>query len=342
MDFTTTMPINAALSLPTLLQPLLIALESHGVCPQQALRDTGIALEKIDQTENGFFKAQIRLLEYGCHLSGDPMFAARASRFFKFEHLGILGLLLKSASNGEISNDAFMDLLPALPKPFPNIILNPMEKRAEIDIAWGEKDKDESIPLLTEYIFGCILFCIPLIAGCPAHPKYVSFTHSSRALSAEYEQIFGCPVVFNSESNSCIAIINSRNSHKYHNETLFNELKLLFSRLLRSRENEGYTDIRSLIISELITQRPNERDIAKRLSISESTLRRHLSARGTTFQQELDNTMREIATQLLNEESMDIKAVAARLQYSDPSAFHRAFKRWTGLTPTQYLRGYRQ
>ena len=78
--------------------------------------------------------------------------------------------------------------------------------------------------------------------------------------------------------------------------------------------------------------------VAGRLGISARALQRRLAERDTSFQELLDDTRREVAEQLLRTGGVTIAGAAYLLGYSEVSAFHRAFKRWTGLTPGRFRR----
>ncbi|MDP8993590.1 MAG: helix-turn-helix transcriptional regulator [Pseudomonadota bacterium] len=73
--------------------------------------------------------------------------------------------------------------------------------------------------------------------------------------------------------------------------------------------------------------------LARELGLSRQTLYRRLKTEGATFEQLLDRVRRRVAQRLLREEGLSVKEVAYRLGFSDPAAFSRAFKRWTGTSP---------
>ena len=77
-------------------------------------------------------------------------------------------------------------------------------------------------------------------------------------------------------------------------------------------------------------------DIARQLHIHERTLNRRLQEEGTSFRHELDFVRYEMARQFLAESAIPIAKIATALNYADVSAFNRAFKRWTGMTPSQW------
>lgn len=73
--------------------------------------------------------------------------------------------------------------------------------------------------------------------------------------------------------------------------------------------------------------------VARELGYSRQTLYRRLKAEGVTFEEVLDGLRRRVALRLLCDEGLSVKEVAWRLGFSDPAAFSRAFKRWTGAAP---------
>ncbi|HEY0114794.1 MAG TPA: helix-turn-helix domain-containing protein [Allosphingosinicella sp.] len=79
--------------------------------------------------------------------------------------------------------------------------------------------------------------------------------------------------------------------------------------------------------------------VARELGCSRQTLYRRLKAEGVTFEELLDSLRRRLAIRFLQKEGLSVKEAAYRLGFSDPSAFSRAFKRWTGSSPTAMRRG---
>ncbi|MES2818517.1 MAG: AraC family transcriptional regulator [Pseudomonadota bacterium] len=76
--------------------------------------------------------------------------------------------------------------------------------------------------------------------------------------------------------------------------------------------------------------------VAQHLHISPQTLRRRLREEGSSFQELKDHLRRDLAIYHLARADLPIQAIAEQLGFSEPSAFHRAFKKWTGLTPGAY------
>ena len=76
--------------------------------------------------------------------------------------------------------------------------------------------------------------------------------------------------------------------------------------------------------------------IARALGTSERTLQRHLACQGCSFRDAVEEVRARLARGYLDNASTSLGDIALRLGYAEVSAFLRAFKRWTGMTPTQF------
>jgi AraC-like DNA-binding protein len=89
-------------------------------------------------------------------------------------------------------------------------------------------------------------------------------------------------------------------------------------------------------IETLLPDCANVDRVARDLGLSRQTLYRRLKAEGSTFEQLLDSVRRRLAIRMIGRDGLSAKAAAYRLGFSDPAAFSRAFKRWTGSSPSDY------
>jgi AraC-like DNA-binding protein len=78
---------------------------------------------------------------------------------------------------------------------------------------------------------------------------------------------------------------------------------------------------------------PAQAEVAKRLAVSERTLKRRLAELGTSYSAIVDEARKQEALLLLEDARVPIDRIAERLGYFDAANFARAFKRWTGRTP---------
>ncbi|MBB4041776.1 AraC-like DNA-binding protein [Microvirga flocculans] len=95
-------------------------------------------------------------------------------------------------------------------------------------------------------------------------------------------------------------------------------------------------DLRRVLRIELLKDSCSAAEIARLFSINRRTLHRHLRAEGLAFRQVANEIRFEIACDLLENTDMELNQVAAVLKYSELSAFTRAFRRWSGQTPSAW------
>ena len=98
--------------------------------------------------------------------------------------------------------------------------------------------------------------------------------------------------------------------------------------------NRTQTAIVDLLPSGVIS----EEKVAEKMYLSVRSLRRKLQECGTSFRKLLDRTREELARQYICDEGVDLTEIAFLLGFSEQSAFSRAFKRWTGQTPSDMRR----
>ena len=98
-------------------------------------------------------------------------------------------------------------------------------------------------------------------------------------------------------------------------------------------------DIRRLLRTRLTSRRCSAAEIAGLLTMHRRTLSRKLKIRGTGYRAIAKQTRFEIARQLLEDTDVPLGEIAAALGYSEASAFTRAFRRWSGRTPTAWRTG---
>lgn len=103
--------------------------------------------------------------------------------------------------------------------------------------------------------------------------------------------------------------------------------------------SERHADrVKRLLAEELKQGEPRAPLVARKLGMSERSLQRRLQEEGTSFAELLDSVRKTYAESWLRDASLSIGEVGFLLGYAEPSVFHRAFRRWTGLTPAQFRR----
>ena len=94
--------------------------------------------------------------------------------------------------------------------------------------------------------------------------------------------------------------------------------------------------VRSIINRDVSDSMPSADQVAEKLNMSVTTLRRQLQKEGTSYQKLKDECRMEAAFHYLNYAELSNNDIAEKLGFDEPSAFFRSFKKWTGMTPGEY------
>ena len=95
-------------------------------------------------------------------------------------------------------------------------------------------------------------------------------------------------------------------------------------------------ELRHYIHAEVTRRRCKARRVAHLRKISRRTLHRQLQAEGTTFKQLADEVHFQVARKLLSDPCLSLAQISAALNFSEPSGFTHAFRRWAGITPSAW------
>lgn len=165
-----------------------------------------------------------------------------------------------------------------------------------------------------------------------------TFHYGEPAHASEYELLFPTPRSFNAPRTGlrfharylAMPLLQDERTLKHFLEHSPADL------LARPDGGDSLTSqIRRLLGRDCRTW-PDLETVAEQLHISPQTLRRHLREEDSSFQELKDHLRRDLAIYHLGRDELSIQDIAEQLGFSEPSAFHRAFKKWTGLTPGAY------
>lgn len=159
--------------------------------------------------------------------------------------------------------------------------------------------------------------------------------------SADYGRFFGAPVHF-SQPQSLLAFDASfLTLPAIRNEKALKEFlrRAPANILVRYRHDAGLAArVRTRLQETPPMNWPDAETMAKRLRMPASSLRRRLREEGTTYRDIRDELRRDLAMEWLLQSTRGVGEVAADLGFSEPSAFHRAFRKWTGMRPGAFRR----
>jgi AraC-like DNA-binding protein len=166
--------------------------------------------------------------------------------------------------------------------------------------------------------------------------REVHVTHVEPGYRAEYERIFRAPVVFGSDKNALL-VDEAWTTRKIALQPryVFGVLSERADTLLRSLESSKSVRgrVESLLMPILHTGDASVDRIASKMGLSRQTLFRRLKAEGATFEKVLDELRHKLALGYLSGKKVSVNETAYLVGFSEPAAFSRAFKRWTGNSP---------
>jgi AraC-like DNA-binding protein len=112
--------------------------------------------------------------------------------------------------------------------------------------------------------------------------------------------------------------------------------QVLSEYLTRFRKNDVVDAVYKALIELMPQGEPTQEKVAKALGTSSRSLHRKLKALDTRYKTILDDTRKRLAMQYLQQSGLAITSITYQLGFSDASSFSRSFKRWTGLSPTEF------
>jgi len=171
------------------------------------------------------------------------------------------------------------------------------------------------------------------------HLHEVHFIHPPPKNVDIYEQYFNCKVRFSQPVAQIIAPIHQlakpiRQGDQTLQHLLMQQAHALLDKLPHSSQLDHR--LQQAILTGLQKNQYQIDPIATQLSMSVRQLQRHLQQQGTTYQQRMQEVRHLMAEQYLKDPHLSLQEIALLLSYSEQSAFQRAFKQWTGLTPQQW------
>ena len=177
------------------------------------------------------------------------------------------------------------------------------------------------------------------LAGAKVTPRVVSFEHERPLYHWEYARLFGDTVRFGQEVTAISFHPDvADQSHLHQSPELYSVVRFEAERKLgRLAHGAGPTDrLREYLLARPASRIPEVATAARDLGMSERSLRRHLAAENTSYTKVVQSTLEASACHMLRDSRRTIQETAGALGFVDARSFHRAFKAWTGMTPTQY------
>jgi|HubBroStandDraft_6_1064221.scaffolds.fasta_scaffold40856_2 AraC-like DNA-binding protein len=281
------------------------------------------------------------LMRAGKALSGDSALGLHFGEAFEIAELSIVGLMGQAC---ETVADAFAQLgrydrlmadIDGDSGPgSPRLVLT--RNGGDLWLVDTRKDPND-FPELTESSFARMVCTSRRMPAERPIIKEVHFTHAAPSYRAEYDRIFQLPLVFEGTRNALLMSGETWLTQRIALQPryVFGILSAHAEALLKELENSKTTRgrVESLLMPVLHTGQGSMGTIAQKMGLNRQSLFRKLKAEGTSFEKVLDELRHRLALDYLNGKKVSVNEAAYLVGFSEPAAFSRAFKRWTGTSP---------
>lgn len=268
------------------------------------------------------------------HLN-DPQLGLHLGQSARIAQLGALGYVLQSCENlGEV--------LVRLER-YHRLVhdLNPIEYHFgvnHIEVRWGIAHGRPGA-LFDEAGICTIIQLSRELCGRPLSPARVDFVNPQPRHVAPYEDFLGCPVQFDCAVTRLLIPMDLLSMPLARPDAML--LKLMEDQVelaLSDLPDTGdLADMTRRVVANLAKDgMPELEQVAHEMRLTPRILYRRLAEQGLSFRDLRESALKQMAEQHLLDARLSLADVALLLGYSEQSAFTRAFKRWSGTTPTRW------
>ncbi len=264
-------------------------------------------------------------------------FAVRVGQKMIIEDYGVLGLSWRTCSKvGEIfeRSERYFKLLS-------NTFDWQIQNDGDIShVVLNREAHSRGMELSTEASLSATVVVLQAMSEKDISPVQVSFKHKKPKDLASHKKAFNCPILFEQSQYSISYKTEELNLRTAKADASINSYLLQQvdekTKGIRIPGNKFVRDVEALIKNALPTGIPSIHYISDLTAMSNRTLTRRLSEAGVTYRDLVKKTQEKIAKEMLRNNTVSIGEIAFLTGFSEQSAFNRAFKKWTDLTPSEF------
>jgi len=311
-------------------------LSDLGIDPDPVIREAGLDPRLFEDGANVIPHASLgRLLTLCVARARCPHFGLLVGKRATILSLGIVGRLMQ---HSETVGDAMRALVSNLSiqnrGAVPSLTIIGDSALFTFSVY---QPKAESADQISDGSIAVAVNALRALCGADWDPTEVLLPRAAPADQEPYRRHFRAPVRFNQESAIIVFPAGDLKRRVSGADPMVREV--LEERILQMKARPGSEfsdDIRRLLRIRLTSAHCSADDIAELLAMHRRTLSRRLKDSGLGYRAITNEIRYEIARQLLEDTEVPLGQIAAALGYSEASAFTRAFRRWSGQTPTAW------
>lgn len=324
---------------PRKLRPFLELATLRGVAVEPLLAAHGTSLAAIEDPETRLPRiACIAIMKQVFGALNDPQVGLQAAQCFVLADMDLLGFMAEQQSTVLAALEAVVGYASLIGDASRARLLR--EPGRVILEQWIEGSPPQ-LPELADYQIASSHRGVCLLAGKNIAPLRVELARPRPRAAGAYRAFFGAPVTFDAARGRLVYPQGPLQLPRVHGNARLGQLLAEQAEARRARLGPPHDLLEragQLLLAQLEAGAPSSHALARSLWMSERSLRRRLEEAGKTYRSLLDAVRRDRALALLAQRDLGVAELARRLGFTDPSAFARAFRRWTGSTPSSYRR----
>jgi len=310
------------------------ALERSGVPRERFLQAAPIDPSVLGSAEGRLDLATYdALLELALSMTGDPAFGLRMGETFNTANYSLTAHLAVHASTLRDAIDAMQRFYRLLSD---QLLWRLVEEGRTASLVYDARPGSAPGRRFRAELTVTGLYKLFKYFAPRARPRMVAFDYPAPAYRAEYARVFEGAERFDQKVVGVVFDRDLLGSLQLHRDPELHATIVSGAerRVSQMASEASYGErVRQHILASKVPGRHDMETVARALGLSARSLRRRLAEEGTSFKDEVDAALGTLARRLVSDEERPIEAAAYAMGFSHPSAFHRAFKRWTGATP---------
>lgn len=329
------MPVS---TLSSWVLPVVQTLDAYAVDGRALLQRAGLDPDLLrDPNARYSYTAITRFWNMAAAASQDPAFGLAVTRFWHPTTLHALGFAW-------LASTTLRDALQRLTR-YAHIVNNAVEftltehnGETVLSGAMLSSSFPRASAAAVDATAAVLIHMCRISAGQSFAPQRVAFRHPAPVDTQPYEDYFQAPVSFgcpHDELSFTSASLTQSLPSGNAALAMANE-QIIIDYLARFERSSFTLRVKMKLIEQLPAGHIEQTVIARQLNTSLRNLQRQLQQEGTSFRQLLDETRRDLALGYVSDATLMLSEVAYLLGFSEPANFTRAFRRWTGRTPSGY------
>jgi len=311
-------------------------IDANGHDPEALYRDAGIVPDLLNRPGARIPYASVnRIWARATEIIDDPCFGLKGCHFWHPSNLHALGYAWLASHN---LREAFNRLLRYI-RILSEIPFFKLEEDSNrFTFMYDVEFLDMVIPAQVDLGMATAIHMCRLNYGEDLKPKAVTFVHAEPPCAEEYFALFKAPVQFSAARDSMTFFLEDVDKHLSGANPQLARLndQVMIEYLGKLDKDDVIDRVRAVMIDMLPSGGVTDEKVAAQLNMSGRSLQRRLKEAGTTFRTLIEGVRRDLASTYVRDSGVELVEIAFLMGFSDQSAFSRAFKRWTGHTPSEF------